>query len=132
PLKDAETAKTYAEWADQFCFICEIPAKDPAGAIQQMTQWIGAAATAEHLKGVVMPKLIRTLCSSCREAYKPNPKLVAKMGLPPETTLLYRPPAPFEPEKPGDPEPPPCEQCGDVGYAGRAGMYEMVWMSEEM
>lgn len=132
PLKDAETAKTYAEWADQFAFICEIPAKDPAAAIQQMTQWIGPAATAEHLKGVVMPKLIRTLCSACREAYKPNPKLVAKMGLPPETTLLYRPPAPFEPEKPGDPEPPPCEQCGDVGYAGRAGMYEMVWMSDEM
>lgn len=132
PLKDAETAKTYAEWADQFAFIGEIAAKDPAGAILQMQQWIGPAATAEHLKAVISPKLIRTLCATCREAYKPNPKLVAKMGLPPETTLLYRPPAPFEPEKPGDPEPPPCENCGDVAYSGRAGMYEIVWMSDEM
>ena len=132
PLKDAETAKTFAEWADQMAFLCEIPAKDPAAAILQLAEWIGPQATAEHLGGVVCPKLIRALCPSCREAYKPNPKLIAKMGLPPETSLLYRPPAPFEPEKPGDPEPPPCEKCGDAGYTGPVGMYEMIWMSPEM
>ncbi len=37
-------------------------------------------------------RLIRTLCNRCKLAYRPNPKMLAKIGLPPETkTPLPRP-----------------------------------------
>ncbi len=133
PLRDADTAKSVCQWADEMGFLCEIPAKETAAAALQWVDWIGdRPLAAERLAVVVQPKLIRTLCVDCREAYRPNPKLIAKVGLPPETTLLYRPPTEKEPENPNDPPPEPCAKCGGMGYFGRAGMYELLVMSDEM
>jgi type II secretory ATPase GspE/PulE/Tfp pilus assembly ATPase PilB-like protein len=73
------------------------------------------------------------LCKDCRLAYRPNPKLLAKIGLPPETKTLYRSPsAPqADPDKPGEaPAYDPCDTCGGTGYLGRTAMFEVVEMTE--
>ena len=132
PLRDAETAKTMFARQGEIGMMCEMPARDAAGAVVQLVQWVGKDAVAEGLRGVVGQKLIRLLCTTCREAFRPNPKLVQQVGLPPETRLLYRQARPPQPGERGEEPPPPCEVCGGVGYLGQTGMYEMIEMTDGM
>jgi type IV pilus assembly protein PilB len=130
PIRDPETLKMLVEEADDVCFLSEIRAADAAAGVAQVVQWLGdPKLAAERLHGVLSQKLIRLLCRKCRKAYRPNPKLLQKVGLPPETKVLYRPPPP---ESEDDPEYEPCEKCGGVGYFGRAGMVEFVEMTDGM
>jgi type IV pilus assembly protein PilB len=130
PIRDAETLKMLVEEADEVCFLSEIRAADAAAGIAQFVQWLGdPKLAAERLHGVLSQKLIRLLCRKCRKAYRPNPKLLQKVGLPPETKVLYRPPPP---ESEDDPEYEPCEKCGGVGYFGRTGMVEFIEMTDGM
>jgi type IV pilus assembly protein PilB len=129
PLRDLETVKTIFANYERMCFISEFAARDSAHGLLQLVKWMGSPepiAKAVHL--IINPRLIRTLCTECKEAYRPNPKLVGKVGLPPETRVLYRPPRP----DPDDPDYEPCETCGETGYIGRAGMYEVIEMTPDM
>lgn len=132
PLKDAETAKTLLEAADDVCLLTEMAAKDSVAAVMQLIQWTGKPAlVAKGLDGVFSQKLIRLLCTDCREAFRPNPKLLEKVGLPPETKVLYRKGEPAVDEKTGE-EDPPCEKCNGVGYYGRVAMIELLTPSDEL
>lgn len=130
PIRDAERAREVFEHHDKLNFVAEFAAKDAPSGLLQVVQWIGLEMAAEGLNGIISQKLIRTLCPKCREAYKPNPKILAKLGLPPETKLLYRQARPVEPERGEEPE--VCEKCGGLGYYGRAGMYEFIEMTPGM
>jgi len=130
PIRDAETAKVMANVADRVTILGEMPAKDAASAIVQLCTWIGdRAKVAELIEGVFSQKLIRTLCTDCREAFRPNPKLLQKVGLPPETKVLYRKGEPEPDEKTGE-LPEPCEKCSGSGYFGRIAMVELITGSE--
>lgn len=130
PIKDAEMAKIAAGAADRVTILSEMPAKDAASGIVQFADWIGdRAKTAELLEGFFSQKLIRTLCPACRQAFRPNPKLLQKVGLPPETKVLYRKPE-HEPDPKTGELPDPCEKCGDVGYFGRIAMVEYILASD--
>ena len=61
--------------------------------------------------------------------YRPNPKLIAKVGLPSDTKTLYRKPVATENEEGEVEEPPPCEKCNDTGYLARTGIFEFIEMS---
>ena len=78
-------------------------------------------------------KLIRKLCDPCKEAYRPHPKLLKKLGLPPETKVLYREPS--EPDE-DDPDALPieemCADCDGLPYHGRLGIYELIEVTEGM
>lgn len=130
PIRDAETLKMMIEEAEDVCILSEIRAADAAAGIVQVVQWLGdPKLAAERVLGVLSQKLIRLLCRKCRKAYRPNPKLLQKVGLPPETKVLYRPPPP---ESEDDPEYEPCEKCGGGGYFGRTGMVEFIEMTDGM
>lgn len=130
PIDGPEMAKTAANTADRVTILSEMPAKDAASGIVQFRDWIGdPAKMAELLEGFFSQKLIRTLCPSCKEAFRPNPKLLAKVGLPPETKVLYRKPEPEPDPKTGE-LPEPCEKCGGLGYYGRTAMVEYILTSE--
>lgn len=130
PIRDADFCKEVFEEAEDVCMISEVAAHDAASAIVQIRDWLGdPKLCAERLHGVIGQKLVRLLCRKCRQAYRPNPKLLAKVGLPPETKVLYRsPPPPAE----GQPEPEPCPKCGGTGYFGRAGLTEFIEMTDAM
>ncbi len=132
PLEDPEVAQTVFEYSDRLAFIAEFPAPDPATAIQTLISWVGADVVAQKLHGIVTQKLIRKLCDDCKEAYRPNPKLLRRLSLPPETKVLYRAPVPDE----EDPEAPTveelCEPCAGLPYHGRIGMYELLQMTDGM
>lgn len=132
PIKDAETAKVMANIGQKVTILGEMPAKDAASAIVQLCQWVGDnAKVAGLIEGVFSQKLIRTLCTECREAFRPNPKLLQKVGLPPETKVLYRKGEPEPDEKTGE-MPDSCEKCNGSGYFGRIAMVELITPSEGM
>jgi len=127
PIRDAETCRMLAEEAEDLCIISELRAADAAAGIVQIREWLGdAELTAERVRAVLSQKLIRLVCRKCRQAYRPNPKLLAKVGLPPETKVLYRPP----PADDGDED--VCRRCGGVGFFGRTGMVEFLEMTDGM
>lgn len=130
PLKSRDDARTVLENAGEATFIAEMPAKDAADAIARLCQLVGdPKLVTEHLKLVMSQKLIRLLCGKCRHAFRPNPKLLTKVGLPPETNVLYRPPRPDDDE---EDEEDVCPKCGGIGYFGRTGLMEVVELTEGM
>lgn len=132
PIKDGDTAKTLAKMSENLTILTELQAKDAAAGVEQLIKLVGdPALVADRLTGVFSQKLIRILCTSCREAFRPNPKLLEKVGLPPETKVLYRKGEPAVDEKTGEEEP-PCSKCNGVGYIGRVAMLETLLMTDAL
>ncbi len=131
PVKDAEYAKTLLDEAEDIAFVAEIQARDAVDAVVKLVEMVGdPKIVADRLSAVVSQKLVRLLCTKCRQAYRPHPKLLAKVGLPAETKVLYRA---FEAESEGEnAEEEPCEQCGGMGYFGRIALIEVIEMTDAM
>ncbi len=126
PIKDAEQLQPYLSVMDRVSLITEMNARDCAACLIKLTEIAGdVEPIAEFVEGVISQKLVRLLCANCKEAFRPNPKLLAQVGLPPETKVLYRKGEPVVDEKTGEEEP-PCEKCGGVGYFGRVAMLEYI------
>ena len=130
PISTEEHAKMVISRHSDAAFVAEIPAKEPTTCVAQLIKWIGdAGAVADGLNAVIGQKLIRRLCTDCREAYRPNPKLAAKVGLPRDTKVLYRA---QQSEGPDGRDLDVCETCDGSGYLGRVAMFEVIQMTEGM
>lgn len=131
-LDDPEIMKLAFENHSRLGFLGEYTASDPATAVLNLVEQLGdAKLVTEGLRGVFTQKLVRRLCHKCREAYRPNPRMLAKLGLPPETKVLYRQQAPPDPEEEIDDDE-PCVFCDDVGFRGRVATFELLEMSDEI
>ena len=124
PLRSAEDVKFALKYADRLSVLSEFPAKDVVSAAGQLLKWTGdAELVADRVNGLIQPKLVRKLCPTCKLAFRPNPKLVQRIGLPPETNMLFRPPG-RDVQQAEDYE--PCPKCGGVGYLGRTGLFSVL------
>ena len=129
PLDNVQTIKLALEFSDRAAIVAEMPARDAADALAKLVQVSGDPnLVAERMRLVLSQMLIRLLCKECRLAYRPHPKLLSRLGLPPETKVLYRPYEPDEEEE----EEEPCERCGGTGYYGRTGLMEVIEMTDGM
>lgn len=73
------------------------------------------------LLGVLAQRLVRTLCSSCKEPYQADNATKKLLGLPESTAepvTLYRPTG--------------CDHCNHSGYRGRQGIYELIHIDEHL
>lgn len=132
PLTSHEQVAELGEVAEQICLYTEIAGRDAVGGLQEFVKLMADSAKASKLVDAIFSqKLIRLLCADCREAFRPNPKLLAKMGMPPETKVLYKKGEPAVDEKTGE-QAPPCEKCGGIGYFGRTGMLEYIVVSDAL
>lgn len=72
------------------------------------------------VNGILAQRLVRTLCSHCREAFPALPEVVEEMKLERYTradpVMLYRPVG--------------CEECGGTGYMGRLSIVELLVISD--
>lgn len=67
--------------------------------------------------GVLAQRLIRKICSKCKEPYTPDPELLAKIGLRPGLQLFRGK---------------GCKACNNTGYKGRLGLYELLIPDSEV
>jgi type II secretory ATPase GspE/PulE/Tfp pilus assembly ATPase PilB-like protein len=71
-------------------------------------------------------RLIRKLCESCKESYRPTPQLLQQLKMPADKIdVLYGPPQP-KPLEPGQKPPPVCTNCKGVGYQGQTALFELL------
>jgi type II secretory ATPase GspE/PulE/Tfp pilus assembly ATPase PilB-like protein len=69
--------------------------------------------------GIIAQRLVRKICPSCKEAYKPSAEAIADIGLPvPDGASFYRGKG--------------CKACKNTGYKGRLGIFEMLMLNEKM
>ncbi|MDA1163156.1 MAG: ATPase, T2SS/T4P/T4SS family [Planctomycetota bacterium] len=67
---------------------------------------------ASTVEGVMAQRLVRRLCSHCREAYRPSPDELPKDFPNRDVEQLWRPVG--------------CRECSDTGYSGRIGAFELL------
>ena len=74
---------------------------------------------AASLEGVLGQRLVRTICVECKSPYEPNEVILSQLGI--------------SPHELGDKQfftGAGCEVCGQSGYRGRAGLYELLNITE--
>ena len=67
---------------------------------------------------IIAQRLVRVLCPNCKKPYTPSEELLERLKLPPGNYTFY--------EKQG------CAVCDNKGYKGRTGIYETMFMNEEI
>ena len=103
--------------------------KDCAEAIfQLLSLGISPQLLASKLAAVTCQRLIRKLCTDCKEAFQPPPAMMQKLGIKPGTVEnLYC--IRSEPKE-GEKKPLPCLKCNDIGYYGRTAVFEILEIND--
>jgi len=137
---DGNVAKTILEGAAERLFLLGLPASDSFTAMAKWIKLCGdPTAALAPLKLVLAQVLIRKLCEECREAYRPDPNLLAKANISAdEVKALYRPPTKPREDDKGKPlvdengEPLPCPSCNGTGYFGRTAIFELLEVTDDL
>ena len=73
------------------------------------------------LEGIVAQRLVRRICTNCKEEYEPTPESLMQVGLKPEDVAgrkLFRGRG--------------CQLCNNIGYKGRLAVYEILVVTDEL
>jgi len=94
---------------------------DAAGAIPRLTD-MGAAPflVSSALILVVAQRLVRVICTNCKEEAPPDPVLIRRLGLQAKEGELKV----FQGKG--------CDKCDQTGYRGRIGLYELLTVTPEL
>ncbi len=68
--------------------------------------------------GLMAQRLIRLLCSHCKEPYQAGESELALLNLPGQTAQLFRAKG--------------CSHCNNTGYRGRTGIYELIEVDDQL
>lgn len=130
--EDAETAKVACAAARDGKLVYITIQSD--SVIQALGKWLKYVGnrnlTAETLIGISNQRLLRKLCSECKQAYAPDKELFRKFNINAEKTkALYRA-GKVQYDKHGKPS--TCEHCQGTGYLGRTGAFEIIILNNEL
>jgi type II secretory ATPase GspE/PulE/Tfp pilus assembly ATPase PilB-like protein len=93
----------------------------PSATTRLIDMGIKPFLVASSLQAVVAQRLIRRICSSCKEPFKPDTEILHLLNLPKEDwdkTVLYRGRG--------------CEKCNYSGYKGRTAIHEIMVLNEKI
>ncbi|HEX9275518.1 MAG TPA: GspE/PulE family protein, partial [Casimicrobiaceae bacterium] len=91
----------------------------PSAVTRLLDLQVAPYQIAATINGVLAQRLVRRVCSHCRERYRPDPQVVAFVsGEPKGTPHLVRGRG--------------CEACHRTGYLGRIGIFELLVVSEAL
>jgi len=127
---DANAAKEVAKSdGDRVRVYLSMRADDGVKAVEQYFQLIGDNALAsKHLKGVIAHRLVRKLCTNCRQSVPMTPELGKKLGLsdPKQATLFRKGGKVVVKDKEAI-----CPICEGVGYVGQEGVMEIYLFGDD-
>jgi len=129
-LRDQETAEIACQVAtSKLMVFSTVQAPDTITALFRLLDLgVEPAAVASALTAILGQRLVRVLCETCKEPYKPKPEFLKKANLPADKVdVFYRPPTP-NPEEPRE----PCPDCGDTAYVGRTGIFELLVITDAL
>ncbi|MEJ6580213.1 MAG: GspE/PulE family protein [Akkermansiaceae bacterium] len=116
-MRDLETAQIAIQASlTGHLVLSTLHTNDAAGAVTRLvdmgTQPFLVAAS---LEGILAQRLLRTICSDCRSPYEPSESILSQLGI-----------APHELGDKSFYTGKGCNTCGNSGYKGRAGLYELL------
>ena len=122
-MRDTETAQIGVQSAlTGHLVLSTLHTNTAAGAITRLEDMgVERYLITSSVNGVLAQRLVRTLCSSCKQAVALNEDNVRHYGLQPflqGQTEIYQARG--------------CAACGDTGYSGRTGIHELFPLDEEM
>ncbi len=116
-IRDLETAQIAVQASlTGHLVLATLHTNDTASAVTRLTDMgVEPFLLSSSLLGVLAQRLVRCLCTECREAYVPSEAELALLeGAHPE--VLFRPRG--------------CAACGHTGYHGRTGIYELLHVGD--
>ncbi|YCM45697.1 GspE/PulE family protein [Verrucomicrobiaceae bacterium 227] len=116
-MRDLETAQIAIQASlTGHLVLSTLHTNDAAGAVTRLvdmgTQPFLVAAS---LEGILAQRLLRTICPDCRSPYEPSESILSQLGI-----------APHELGDKSFYTGKGCNTCGNTGYKGRAGLYELL------
>ena len=116
-IRDLETAQIAVQASlTGHLVLATLHTNDTSSSVTRLTDMgVEPFLLSSSLLGVLAQRLVRCLCTDCREAYQPDVNELALLegALP---TVLYRPVG--------------CAACGSSGYRKRTGIYELLRMDD--
>ncbi len=105
---------------------------DSFEVMQQLREMVeDPAVVGKSLAAVTNQRLVRKLCESCREAFKPEERLLKKLNLPVgKIEHFHRPPTEPIIDKKGNVV--VCPICQGTGYLGRTAIYEILVVDDHV
>ena len=121
-IRDGETADIAVKFAlTGHLVFSTVHANDAPGTITRLLD-IGIAPflVGSCLNLVMAQRLVRRICTNCKEEYKTTPEELALVGLEPDRIkgALYHGKG--------------CTECRNTGYKGRLAIFEMIPMAREL
>jgi len=122
-VRDDETAKLLIQLAlTGHLTMTSLHTSDATGALFRLIDCgVESFLLSNTILGVISQRLVRTVCSDCKEGYSPSGDIVEilkKENFYREDLLIYRGRG--------------CEKCKNTGYRGRTAVYELLVMDEEL
>jgi len=119
-IRDLETADLAVEAAlTGHLVFSTLHTNDAPGAVSRLLDLgVESFLIPASVSCVIAQRLVRVLCPNCKKPYKPSQEMIDSLQLPPGDYTFF--------DKEG------CTICGDRGYKGRTGIYEAMFMNEEI
>jgi general secretion pathway protein E len=123
-MRDTETAQIAVQSAlTGHLVLSTLHTNDAAGSVMRLLDMgVQDYLLTSAVTAIQAQRLVRTLCTECREQYTPIDEVIDRWGLDRfaggGAVTLYRPVG--------------CEHCGDTGYSGRLAILEILMMSNEI
>ncbi len=117
-IRDTETAEVAVQAAlTGHLVFSTVHTNDAAGAITRFIDMgIEPFMAASIMLVTIAQRLIRRLCTYCKESYTPSSDILRFWGLKKKSYTFYRAKG--------------CNQCKDTGYKGRVGFYEILYIND--
>jgi len=119
-IRDLETAEVsvQASLTGHLVF-STLHTNDAAGSITRLVDMgVEPYLVASSLLGVMAQRLVRKLCTHCRQPHNADAGEQQLLGMQESPLTIYYPGA--------------CEHCGYTGYRGRTGIYELMIVDEQI
>lgn len=102
------------------------------GSVQeQIVDWVKRVGDIKQavkpLRAVVNGRLVRTLCPNCRQAYRPSPEQLKKLGLPANVQKLYKASGKVQVKNKIE----NCSVCQGTGYFGQTAILEVMMLDDQ-
>ena len=122
-IRDEETAQiaTQSALTGHLVFSTLHTSDSPGAVTRLMDMGIEPFLMTSTLRGVVAQRLVRTICSHCKESYSPSDKELEELGISNDRVKGR----PFWRGK-------GCQRCNQSGYKGLTGIYEVFVMDESL